>query len=70
MKLRDPDLLRTRAFIGGNWVEASDGATLAVVNPATRESIGTVPNMGVADTRRAIEAAARAFPACAALTAR
>jgi succinate-semialdehyde dehydrogenase/glutarate-semialdehyde dehydrogenase len=70
MKLRDPDLLRTRAFIGGNWVEASDGATLAVVNPATRESLGTVPNMGVADTRRAIEAAARAFPAWAALTAR
>ncbi|HSY05442.1 MAG TPA: NAD-dependent succinate-semialdehyde dehydrogenase [Steroidobacteraceae bacterium] len=70
MKLRDPDLLRTRAFIGGNWVEASDGATLAVVNPATRESLGTVPNMGVADTRRAIEAAARAFPVWAALTAR
>ncbi len=70
MKLRDPDLLRTRAFIGGNWVEASDGATLAVVNPASGESLGTVPNMGVADTRRAIEAAARAFPAWAALTAR
>jgi succinate-semialdehyde dehydrogenase/glutarate-semialdehyde dehydrogenase len=70
MKLRDPDLLRTRAFIGGNWVEASDGATLAVVNPASGESLGTVPNMGVADTRRAVEAAARAFPAWAALTAR
>ena len=70
MKLRDPDLLRTRAFIGGNWVEASDGATLAVVNPASGESLGTVPNMGVADTRRAIEAAARAFPAWAALTAK
>ncbi|HSY45362.1 MAG TPA: NADP-dependent succinate-semialdehyde dehydrogenase [Steroidobacteraceae bacterium] len=70
MKLRDPDLLRTRAFIGGNWVEASDGATLAVVNPASGESLGTVPNMGIADTRRAIEAAARAFPAWAALTAR
>jgi succinate-semialdehyde dehydrogenase/glutarate-semialdehyde dehydrogenase len=70
MKLRDPDLLRTRAFIGGNWVEASDGATLAVVNPASGESLGTVPNMGIADTRRAIEAAARAFPAWAALTAK
>jgi succinate-semialdehyde dehydrogenase/glutarate-semialdehyde dehydrogenase len=70
MKLRDPDLLRTRAFIGGNWVEASGGATLAVVNPASGESLGSVPDMGIADTRRAIEAAARAFPAWAALTAK
>jgi succinate-semialdehyde dehydrogenase / glutarate-semialdehyde dehydrogenase len=68
MKLRDPDLLRTRAFIGGNWVDAAGERTLAVVNPATRESIGTVPDMGVADTRRAIEAAAQAFPAWAART--
>jgi succinate-semialdehyde dehydrogenase / glutarate-semialdehyde dehydrogenase len=70
MKLRDPDLLRTRAFIGGEWLEATNGATHTVVNPATQEPIGTVPNMGVADTRRAIEAATRAFPAWAALTAK
>jgi succinate-semialdehyde dehydrogenase / glutarate-semialdehyde dehydrogenase len=70
MKLRDPDLLRTRAFIGGEWLDAPGGATHPVVNPATRERIGTVPDMGVADTRRAIEAAAAAFPAWAVLTAR
>jgi len=70
MKLRDPELLRTRAFIGGKWLEAADGATQAVVNPATGEPLGSVPNMGVADTRRAIEAAAQAFPAWAALTAK
>jgi succinate-semialdehyde dehydrogenase / glutarate-semialdehyde dehydrogenase len=70
MKLRDPDLLRSRAFIGGKWVDASSGATQPVVNPATRETIGTVPDMGVADTRRAIEAAQQAFPAWAALTAK
>jgi succinate-semialdehyde dehydrogenase / glutarate-semialdehyde dehydrogenase len=70
MKLRDLDLLRTRAFIGGEWLEAANGATHTVVNPATHESLGTVPNMGVADTRRAIEAASRAFPAWAALTAK
>jgi succinate-semialdehyde dehydrogenase / glutarate-semialdehyde dehydrogenase len=70
MKLRDPDLLRTRAFIGGEWLEAANGASHTVVNPATREPIGTVPNMGVADTRRAIAAASRAFPAWAALTAK
>jgi succinate-semialdehyde dehydrogenase/glutarate-semialdehyde dehydrogenase len=70
MKLRDPDLLRSRAFIGGHWLDAASGATHAVVNPATREPIGTVPDMGVAETRAAIEAAAQAFPAWAALTAR
>jgi succinate-semialdehyde dehydrogenase/glutarate-semialdehyde dehydrogenase len=70
VKLRDPDLLRARAFIGGKWLDAASGATQAVVNPATGESIGTVPDMGAADTRRAIEAAAQAFPAWAALTAR
>jgi succinate-semialdehyde dehydrogenase/glutarate-semialdehyde dehydrogenase len=70
MKLRDPDLLRTRAFIGGQWLDAANGATLTVVNPATREPIGTVPDMGAPDTRRAIQAAAQAFPAWAALTAK
>ncbi len=40
MKLRDPDLLRSRAFIGGKWVDAMSGATRQVLNPATREPIG------------------------------
>jgi len=70
MKLRDPDLLRSRALIGGKWLDAASGATYAVVNPATRETIGAVPDMGVAETRRAIEAASQAFPAWAALTAK
>ncbi|HUL18597.1 MAG TPA: NADP-dependent succinate-semialdehyde dehydrogenase [Steroidobacteraceae bacterium] len=70
MKLRDPELLRTRAFIGGEWLNAGDGATHAVTNPATREVLGTVPAMGAAETRRAIEAAQAAFPAWAARTAK
>src|SRR5882757_8614984 len=70
MKLRDPDLLRTRAFIGGKWVDAMSGATREIVNPATREPIGAVPEMGAAETRRAIEAASQAFPAWAAQTAK
>jgi succinate-semialdehyde dehydrogenase/glutarate-semialdehyde dehydrogenase len=70
MKLRDPQLLRTRAFIGGEWLNASDGATHPVLNPATREVLGTVPVMGIAETRRAIEAAQAAFPAWAARTAK
>jgi succinate-semialdehyde dehydrogenase / glutarate-semialdehyde dehydrogenase len=71
MKLRDPELLRTRAFVGGEWLDANKkGATLPVNNPATREPLATVPDMGAAETRRAIEAAAQAFPAWAARTAR
>ena len=70
MKLRDPDLLRTRAFIGGKWLDAANSATHSVVNPATREPIGTVPDMGVAETRHAIEAAWQAFAPWAALTAK
>jgi succinate-semialdehyde dehydrogenase/glutarate-semialdehyde dehydrogenase len=70
MKLRDPELLRTRAFIGGEWLNARDGATHPVSNPATQEVLGTVPLMGAAETRRAIEAAQAAFPAWAARTAK
>src|SRR6202043_4010159 len=70
MKLRDADLLRTRAFVGGKWVDATSGATHQVVNPATREPIGTVPDMGAGETRRAIESASQAFPAWAAQTAK
>jgi succinate-semialdehyde dehydrogenase / glutarate-semialdehyde dehydrogenase len=69
MKLRDPDLLRTHAWIGGKWLDAASGATHAVVNPATRETLGTVPDMGAAEARRAVEAAAQAFPDWAARTA-
>ncbi len=70
MKLRDPDLLRSRAYIGGKWLDAASGATHAVVNPATRETIGTVPDMGAVEARRAVEAAAQAFPAWAGHTAK
>ena len=69
MKLKDSNLLRTQAFINGEWVGADDGGTVPVVNPATGATLGTVPNMSAAETRRAIEAAAAAFPAWAAKTA-
>jgi succinate-semialdehyde dehydrogenase / glutarate-semialdehyde dehydrogenase len=70
MKLRDPELVRTHGFVGGKWLDATNGATLTVTNPATREPLGTVPDMGAADARRAIEAADRAFRPWAALTAK
>src|ERR1700747_2341239 len=66
MKLRDPDLLHTRAFVGGKWLDATSGATHQVLNPATREAVGTVPDMGASEARRAIETAAQAFPPWAA----
>jgi succinate-semialdehyde dehydrogenase / glutarate-semialdehyde dehydrogenase len=51
-----------RAFIGGAWVGADSGATFAVTNPATGETLGSVPDMGAAETRRAIDAAEKALP--------
>jgi succinate-semialdehyde dehydrogenase/glutarate-semialdehyde dehydrogenase len=59
--LRDPDLFRRQAFIGGRWWDADSGATIEVNNPATGEILGTVPLMGAAETWRAIESAKDAF---------
>lgn len=67
--LKDPTLLHQKCFIDGVWVDADSGATIPVTNPATGETIGTIPRMGAAETRRAIEAAHRAFPAWRARTA-
>ena len=50
-------LFRQQCYIDGAWVDADDKATLAVYNPADGEQIGTVPKLGAAETRRAIEAA-------------
>src|SRR5512139_3030499 len=55
--LKNDFLLRQRCYVRGAWVDADDGKTIDVVNPATREVIGTIPRMGAAETRRAIEAA-------------
>jgi succinate-semialdehyde dehydrogenase / glutarate-semialdehyde dehydrogenase len=62
-QLNDPALLRHDAYIDGEWQQADDRATFDVVNPATGETIGTVPRMGAAETRRAIDAANAAWPA-------
>jgi len=58
--------LREANLIGGAWVGADDGATLDVTDPATGETLGTVPSVGEAETARAIAAAHSAFPAFAA----
>lgn len=61
-ELNNPGLFRAQAYINGVWVGADDGATFEVSNPADGRFLGTVPNQGVAETRRAIEAANAAWP--------
>jgi succinate-semialdehyde dehydrogenase / glutarate-semialdehyde dehydrogenase len=70
MKLRDPQLLREQCYINGVWTSADSGATLTVTNPATMHRLGSIPNMGATETRRAIRAAADAMPAWASKTAK
>jgi succinate-semialdehyde dehydrogenase/glutarate-semialdehyde dehydrogenase len=70
LKLKDTTLLRELCFIDGGWSAADSGATLDVTNPATSKKLGSIPNMGAAETRRAIAAAAAALPAWRARTAK
>ena len=63
MKLQDKSLFRQQCYIDGAWVDADSGETINVNNPATNENLGTVPRMGADETRRAIDAANRAYPA-------
>jgi succinate-semialdehyde dehydrogenase/glutarate-semialdehyde dehydrogenase len=62
ISLRDMSLFREQAFVGGRWESAGDGEVKQVFNPATGQLIGTVPNLGAAETRRALEAADKALP--------
>jgi succinate-semialdehyde dehydrogenase/glutarate-semialdehyde dehydrogenase len=68
--LRRADLLRKQAWLNGEWADSDSGETFAVTNPATGEELAQVPRMGRAETRRALEAAAAAYPDWRATTAR
>jgi len=70
LTLKDPSLLRQECLVGAAWVRADSGLTADVLNPATRNLIGTVPHMGAGETRRAVEAAEAAFPAWRGLLAK
>jgi succinate-semialdehyde dehydrogenase/glutarate-semialdehyde dehydrogenase len=63
LTLNDSTLLKTDAYIDGEWCGAADGAHFDVTNPATGEVIASLPDMGVTETRAAIEAADKAWPA-------
>jgi len=68
LPLKDPKLLREQCYLDGAWAGAAGGKTFAVHNPATGEKIGTVPDMGVEETKKAIAAAEAAWPAWRAKT--
>jgi succinate-semialdehyde dehydrogenase / glutarate-semialdehyde dehydrogenase len=70
MRLKDPQLLRDKAYVNGEWVAADSGAAFDVTNPANGEVLARVPDMLEGETRRAIEAANAAWPAWAAKTAK
>lgn len=61
--------LKQQCYIDGKWCDADSGGTVNVTDPGTGEVLGTVPNMGTAETERAIEAAERALPAWRSKTA-
>jgi succinate-semialdehyde dehydrogenase/glutarate-semialdehyde dehydrogenase len=70
LKLKDPTLLRQQCYVNGQWIDAQGGGAVNVTNPANGDLLGTVPSLGVGETRAAIEAAAAAFPPWAARTAK
>jgi len=70
MQLEDRSLFRQQCFIDGEWVDADSGETIDVTNPADESVLGTIPKMGADETRRAIAAAERAWPAWRAKTAK
>ncbi len=70
MRLKDPQLLREKAYVNGEWVGADSGTTFEVTNPASGAVLARVPDMLEGETRRAIEHANAAWPAWAAKTAK
>ena len=70
MQLKNPQLFRQQCYVDGAWVDADNQKIIPVTNPATGDVLGSVPKLGVAETRRAIEAAQRAFPEWQAKTAK
>src|SRR5882757_9577881 len=66
-RLTDPSLLRDRCYIDGAWVGTPERP---VTNPVNGAELAKVPKMSTAETTQAVEAAERAFPAWAKLTAK
>lgn len=70
LNLKDPNLLKQQAYLNGQWCDADNGETIQVTNPANGVVLGTVPNMGAEEARRAINGANAAFKAWRSLLAK
>ncbi len=70
MLLKDPSLLETRAYVAGEWIDADDGKTFSVVNPARGDIIAEVADLSRAEVKRAIAAATQAMKGWTARTAK
>ncbi|MBZ0146412.1 MAG: NAD-dependent succinate-semialdehyde dehydrogenase [Pseudorhodoplanes sp.] len=70
LSLRDDSLWREACYVGGEWIAADSADTIKIDNPATGENLGSVPNMGAPEAKRAIEEANAAWPAWRAKTAK
>ena len=70
LNLKDPKLFREQCYIDGEWLSAANNKSFPVTNPATGAVLGGVPDMGAAETKRAIAAANKAWPAWRAQTAK
>lgn len=68
--LIDERLFRQHCYVNGEWVEAEDGRTVPVTNPVDGEVVGSVPDCGAAETRKALRAAEVALPGWRALPAK
>ncbi|MDQ5908295.1 MAG: succinate-semialdehyde dehydrogenase / glutarate-semialdehyde dehydrogenase [Pseudomonadota bacterium] len=69
MKFRDNTLFRQQCYINGAWINADQGDVMEIINPATGERLGQVPELGAGETRRAIVAANTVLPGWRAQTA-
>ena len=70
LALKDPSLLRQRCYVDGQWIDADDRGSIPVIDPALNTPLGTAPVFHASETRRAIDAASRAWPAWRAKTAK
>jgi len=69
-ELKNAALFKQQCYIDGAWCDADEGQTIPVTNPASGAQLGTIPRMGAAETRRAIQAANRAWGAWRSKTAK
>lgn len=70
IKLNNKNLFRQQGYLNGEWINSDNHTRIEVTNPASNEIVGTVPNMGALETKRAIESANNAFPNWRTLTAK